>query len=311
MPTTMKMLLELPAVGADDGVWDDKINAALTTVDTHDHTSGKGALIPTAGLKIDAALNMNGYALSNAQMLKIASMVAVLNGTANAGSLQNVNGDSWWVNGSGTAVQITNGSTLSTTSTTNTPAGLLLPFAGTSAPGGYLIADGGAVSRIVYATLFAAIGTTYGAGDLTTTFNLPDASGRTLIGAGVYSDPLTGSITRTLGQTLGAEKHLLLTSEIANHNHTGTTGVSGAHNHKTVYYQNGVPTNTYMSGLNTPVAAQQPSFSLNGVTGTTANSSPTSTDGDHTHNFGTSNTGGGQAHNNMQPSLAINYIIKT
>lgn len=68
------------------------------------------------------------------------------------------------------------------------PTGVIIPFAGTSVPTGYLLCNGAAVSRINYANLFAAIGTLYGAGDGSTTFNLPDARDRVLQGAsGRYS----------------------------------------------------------------------------------------------------------------------------
>ena len=63
------------------------------------------------------------------------------------------------------------------------PAGVIIPFAGTSVPTGYLLCNGAAVSRTDYANLFAAIGTLYGAGDGSTTFNLPDARDRVLQGA--------------------------------------------------------------------------------------------------------------------------------
>jgi len=63
------------------------------------------------------------------------------------------------------------------------PAGAIIPFAGTSVPTGYLLCNGAAVSRTDYANLFAAIGTLYGAGDGSTTFNLPDARDRVLQGA--------------------------------------------------------------------------------------------------------------------------------
>lgn len=68
------------------------------------------------------------------------------------------------------------------------PAGVIIPFAGTSVPTGYLLCNGAAVSRTNYANLFAAIGTLYGAGDGSTTFNLPDARDRVLQGAsGMHS----------------------------------------------------------------------------------------------------------------------------
>lgn len=65
------------------------------------------------------------------------------------------------------------------------PAGIgPLPYAGSTIPGGWLECDGSAVSRTTYAALFAAIGTTWGVGDGSSTFNLPDLRGRTPIGAG-------------------------------------------------------------------------------------------------------------------------------
>lgn len=71
------------------------------------------------------------------------------------------------------------------------PAGTIVPFAGNVVPEGFLICNGAAVSRTTYASLFAAIGTLYGAGDGSTTFNLPDARDRVLQGAsGTHS---TGS----------------------------------------------------------------------------------------------------------------------
>ena len=62
--------------------------------------------------------------------------------------------------------------------------GLVFPFAGVTAPSGFLSCDGAEVSRVTYAALFAAISTTWGAGDGSTTFNLPDLRGSTIIGAG-------------------------------------------------------------------------------------------------------------------------------
>lgn len=63
-----------------------------------------------------------------------------------------------------------------------TPTGTIQAYAGSTAPAGYLVADGSAVSRTTYAALFAVIGTTYGAGDGSTTFNLPDLRGRAAVG---------------------------------------------------------------------------------------------------------------------------------
>jgi len=119
------------------------------------------------------------------------------------------------------------------------PPGVLMPFAGVAPPAGWLVADGSAVSRADYPQLFAAIGITYGAGNGSTTFNLPDMRGRAPIGAGVGP----GLTARSLGQTPGAETVTLAranlpnvgiggtTSSAGNHSHSGTTSSAGAHTH--------------------------------------------------------------------------------
>ena len=68
------------------------------------------------------------------------------------------------------------------------PTGVVMPFAGAAAPAGALLCDGAAVSRTTYAALFAVIGTTYGAGDGSTTFNVPDLKGRFPVGKGAHAD---------------------------------------------------------------------------------------------------------------------------
>lgn len=72
-----------------------------------------------------------------------------------------------------------------------TPVGTYIQHAGATAPTGFLACDASAVSRATYADLFAVIGTTYGAGNGTTTFNLPDARGLVMVGAGA-----NGTLTR-------------------------------------------------------------------------------------------------------------------
>ena len=89
------------------------------------------------------------------------------------------------------------------------PAGTTAMFAGTAAPAGWLERDGSAVSRTVYAALFSAIGTTYGAGDGTTTFNLPNSAGRTAIGrnAQTFSTTVTADASTDV-LTAPANEHL-------------------------------------------------------------------------------------------------------
>jgi len=82
------------------------------------------------------------------------------------------------------------------------PAGMVAPYAGSSAPTGWLLCDGSPVSRSTYAALFAAIGTTYGSGDGSTTFNVPDTRG--IFISGVGSQTISGiTYTRTLGGKQG------------------------------------------------------------------------------------------------------------
>jgi len=144
------------------------------------------------------------------------------------------------------------------------PAGVMVPFAGAAAPSGWLLCDGAAVSRADYAALFDAIGTTFGAGDGATTFNLPDPRGRAVIGAG-QGPSLTN---RALGATVGAETHTLTTGEMPSHSHT----------------------------------APSPN---------TASGGGTAGDRQNQGTYNTGSAGGGGAHNNMPPSLALNFIIKT
>jgi microcystin-dependent protein len=88
------------------------------------------------------------------------------------------------------------------------PTGVVVPFAGATAPDGYLLCYGQAVSRSTYSDLFAAIGTTYSAGDGGTTFNVPDLRGRVAAGkdnmGGSAANRITNAISGITGTTLGA-----------------------------------------------------------------------------------------------------------
>jgi microcystin-dependent protein len=142
--------------------------------------------------------------------------------------------------------------------------GLVFDWAGATAPAGYLLCDGAAVSRTTYAALFAVIGGTYGVGNGSTTFNVPDCRGRASIGVGTGS----GLTFRALGGQIGEENHLLSIAEMPSHNHQNFTALQAGNN-----IQGGSNWNVFSS-----------------VTG---------------------NTGGGGVHNNMQPSIGLNKIIKT
>jgi len=87
-------------------------------------------------------------------------------------------------------------------------AGMMMAWAGAAAPSGWLLCDGTAVSRTAYAQLFNQIGTTYGVGDGSTTFNVPDARGRALYGKGTHAD--VNALANSDGAAVGSRspKHI-------------------------------------------------------------------------------------------------------
>ena len=191
-----------------------------------------------------------------------------------------------------------------TGSSTIAPIGSILMWSTGSAPTGYLLCNGAAVSRSTYAALFGVVGTTFGAGDTTTTFNLPNYTNRMPYGA-------------TVGATGGSST--ISTANLPSHTHTfsGTTsGQSVGHTHSISdpghshatnfdYVSNdaaavdcnasGAPTNVFRNGT-------QAAFT--GITGTQGVSN------DHTHTVSgtTGATGSGDAF--LPPYLGISFIIK-
>lgn len=152
------------------------------------------------------------------------------------------------------------------------PPGTVIADAGATAPAGWLHCYGQAVSRTTYSAIFARLSTTYGVGDGSSTFNLPDLRGRVVAGqddmggssANRLTDQSGGLDGDTLGDTGGAETHTLTTAQ--------------------------TPTDLMTFGQN---------FGIEG--------------GGNIHAVGDQggNTGGGGAHNNVQPTIILNYAIKT
>jgi len=103
--------------------------------------------------------------------------------------------------------------------------GMMIPYAGAAAPTGWLLADGSVVSQITYAALFAICGTTFNTGgEGAGNFRLPNPISRSVMGAGTTA----GLTSVAIGEKKGEETHVLLTGELATHNH-GVT--DPGHNH--------------------------------------------------------------------------------
>ena len=197
----------------------------------------------------------------------------------------------------------------------NRIAGEIIAFAGTNIPQGWLQCNGSEVAIAAYPILSETLGTTWG--QLTngtgaagvTHFRLPDLRGRSLIGAGSGAE-LTN---RVIGQTFGSEAHKLTTAEMPTHTHiqAAHNHIQDAHNHTQNPHNhnynwfagaNAASSLTSTGGVSTPTANVGVSTSTNATNqaATATNQSATATN---------QTTGGGVAHNNMQPSAVVNWLI--
>jgi microcystin-dependent protein len=217
------------------------------------------------------------------------------------------------------------------------PTGSVLDFAGSTAPTGFLLCQGQTVSRTTYPALYAVIGTTWGAGDGSTTFGLPDLQGRTRIGAGQG----TGLTNRALAGTGGEEAHTLLTTELAAHNHTASQGnhthtdsghahycANVDHLHSLQGHTHGYTSVTFGAG-GYQLQAQSGGSQIGSAAANTGGPSVgTTASADRSLAFNTNNAsavistvsagaitignnGSGTGHNTMMPFAVLNAIIKT
>jgi microcystin-dependent protein len=153
------------------------------------------------------------------------------------------------------------------------PVGTVAAFLNT-VPSDWLELVGGTANRITDANLFAYVGTLYGAGDGSTTFGIPDARGRTFIGAGTGP----GLTLRTLAATLGAESVALSSANNGAHTHGPSAGFTG------FWLWNPAGPTTMAAGANWNMQAAE--------------------------NTATASSGSGTPHENMQPSLVIRWAVK-
>jgi microcystin-dependent protein len=205
------------------------------------------------------------------------------------------------------------------------PTGTINDFAGAAAPTGWLVCNGQAASRTAFAALFAVIGTTYGAGDGTTTFLVPDLRGRVRAGVDPTALRLTGFAA--LGVTGGMEAVALTIAQLAAHTHGDAGHAHGysdpAHNHglNQGSHQHATYPNSTGSGWNAGCGCTG-----GGTVMLADGGSVSQTDwrasGDYNSAAGIgitiatgysnlANTGSGTAHANVQPTMAMNAIIKT
>ena len=233
------------------------------------------------------------------------------------------------------------------------PTGSIFDFAGLSAPSGYLLCEGQEILRSTYPNLDAVISTTWGSytdgsgNPGSTHMRLPDFRGRISVGAGTGAGGdsqgnglPTGSAlsARTIGDWGGRETHQLSLAELPSHNHGGTTGNAGSHNHApgsagrefvTVTTSGLTTTNVnqtlpagspaypvtrYVAGSSGGATTQavtinEPAIIKIGTSRQQLNNSATDTVSDHAHSI--SSAGSDTSHNNIQPYIVTNKIIKT
>lgn len=163
-----------------------------------------------------------------------------------------------------------------------TPPGMIATYAGTSAPTGWLACQGQAISRTTYAALFTAISTTWGSGDGSTTFNVPDLRGVFVRGTGTNA---TGSSSGAVGPSVGA----YAADTYLNHSHTAT---DSGHTHTYSY--------TSITGGGAAIAGNPP-YQTTSPTGTTSTGYANIT-------VATSTTGGTET---KPKNYGVLYIIKT
>ncbi|WP_412468125.1 phage tail protein [Pedobacter sp. KLB.chiD] len=193
----------------------------FTTIGMAQIKIGASTGAPNAGAILEVESTNRGFLLPR---IALTSNTMTLNSVTPPNGMMVFNTNTSTAGGlAGTGLYVWNGQwTLILESSAADPAGSYKLSAANSMTG-YLLCDGSAVSRTTYAALYAVIGTTFGAGDGSSTFNLPDFRGRVFGGVGSG----TGLTTRSLGNTIGSEAVTLNSNNMPYHRHRTSLAAAG------------------------------------------------------------------------------------
>ena len=182
------------------------------------------------------------------------------------------------------------------------PIGGTIEWNGETEPEGWLFEDGREVSRTTYPALFATIGTKFGAGNGSTTFNIPDSCGRVTAGLNRGKARLTAKTGGVDGDVLGAvggtEQHTLIVEQVPKHKHDGKAIKNGKHVHPF----------TVRGQQYSDQGGSRPT--LGGANLSLQWTSNTDEAGEHDHLLELETSGGDKPHNNVQPTIIKNKIIR-
>jgi microcystin-dependent protein len=253
----------------------DAITVALADASTPTYFDGMrfSFRVGTDNATTTPTLNVDSLGAKTIKKAVAGGETAVVVGDLQAGMTAEVVYRSAWASAAGAFELLNPNSVLLGTN----PIGTVVDYAGSSAPSGWLLCYGQTVSRTTYAALFAILSTTYGAGDGSTTFGIPDLRGRVIAGqddmGGSSANRLTGASGGVDGDTLGAsggaETHVLTVAQLAAHTHSLP---------QTLNATNFVPS------------------ASSGVAGFSGSQN-------------TGSAGSDAAHNNVQPTFILNKII--
>jgi microcystin-dependent protein len=291
LAATIAVVMGFSVVCAFDDAWEEaKPDGDLDYINTGDDQMRQDKRALRQRLEIDHDFRANETGITTIGYHKAVHLIDQVTDALDNQTLYNKNGTLVWHDKSGNKVRITtvngtiDGASLGNLANITSgagkipaanldapPTGAVIAWSTSTAPTGWLLCDGSAVSRTTYATLFSVIGTTYGAGDGSTTFNVPNLKGKIPVG---YSTSDTEF--DTLGKTGGEKTHLLTASE------------------------SGLPAHSHLI----PARWREKEgvgFSESGSANIRGNGVTNKNDA----------VSASSSHNNLQPYLTMNYIIKT